>query len=122
VLLEEAFGDHQVANVTTETEARTIGARIYEPTLASGRSPEAQPFWDLAPLPTPSPGPGLFVWDTGVPPAPSTNTPPTKGPDPHDTTPRTFPAFWGQMHRFFTTGQIGDPCGGNPCTGPSPRS
>ena len=27
VLLEEAFGDHQVANVATETEARTIGAR-----------------------------------------------------------------------------------------------
>ncbi len=122
VLLEEAFGDHQVANVATETEARTIGARIYEPTLAPGRSPQAQPFWDLAPLQTPSGGPGLFVWDTGVPAAPLTNTPPTKGPDPHDTTPRTFPAFWGQMDTFFSTGQIGDPCSGNPCKGPSAGS
>jgi hypothetical protein len=122
VLLEEAFGDHQVANVTTETEARTIGAHVYEPALARGRSLEAQPFWDLRSLQTPSSGPGLFVWDTGVPAAPLTNTPPTKGPDPHDTTPRTFPAFWAQMHTFFSTGQISDPCGGNPCRGPSTGS
>jgi hypothetical protein len=120
VLLEEAFGDHQVANVATETEARTIGARLHEPTLASGRSPEAQPFWDVAPLRTPSTGPALFVWDTGAPPAPLTDTPPTAGPDPHDTTPRTFPAFWEQMDTFFTTGKVVDPCGADPCRGPSP--
>jgi hypothetical protein len=120
VLLEEAFGDHQVANVATETEARTIGARIHEPALAPGRSLESQPFWDLPALKTPSRGPALFVWDTGVPPAPLTDTPPTRGPDPHDTTPRTFPAFWAQMHTFFTTGEVSDPCGARPCTGPTP--
>jgi hypothetical protein len=120
VLLEEAFGDHQVANVATETEARTLGARLHEPALTAGRSLEAQPFWDLSALHTPSTGPALFVWDTGVPAAPLTNTPPTAGADPHDTTPRTFPAFWAQMHTFFTTGQIVDPCAGRPCTGPSP--
>jgi hypothetical protein len=120
VLLEEAFGDHQVANIATETEARTIGAHLYEPALAPGRSLEAEPFWDLAPLHTPSTGPALFVWDTGVPAAPLTDTPPTAGPDPHDTTPRTFPAFWAQMHTFFTSGKVVDPCGGRPCTGPYP--
>jgi hypothetical protein len=118
VLLEEAFGDHQVANIATETEARTIGAHLYEPALAPGRSPEAQPFWDLPRLHTPSKGPALFVWDIGVPAAPLTNTPPTVGPDPHDTTPRTFPAFWSQMHTFFSTGEVVDPCSGQPCTGP----
>jgi hypothetical protein len=120
VLLEEAFGDHQVANVATEAEARTIGARLHEPALAPGRSLEAQPFWDLSSLQTPSSGPALFVWDTGVPAAPLTNTPPTVGPDPHDTTPRTFPAFWAQMHTFFTTGRVVDPCAGRPCAGPYP--
>ncbi len=120
VLLEEAFGDHQVTNVATETEARTIGARLHEPALAPGRSAESQPFWDLATLHAPSQGPALFVWDTGVPPEPLGDTAPTQGPDPHDTTPRTFPDFWAQMHAFFTTGQVTDPCGAGPCTGPRP--
>ncbi len=120
VLLEEAFGDHQVTNVATETEARTIGAHVHEPALAPGRSAESEPFWDLATLHTPSRGPALFVWDTGVPPEPLADTPPTQGPDPHDTTPRTFPPFWDQMHAFFTTGEVTDPCGAEPCTGPRP--
>ena len=120
VLLEEAFGDHQVANVATETEARTIGAALHEPALAPGRSPVRQLFWDIPVLRTPSRGPALFVWDTGVPAAPLADTAPSNGPDPHDTTPRTFHAFWSQMHTFFTTGEVGDPCGARPCTGPAP--
>jgi len=120
VLLEEAFGVLLVANVATETEARTIGAHLHEPALSPGRSLEHQPFWDIGALQTPSRGPALFVWNTGVPAAPLTDTPPTAGPDPHDTTPRTFPAFWKQMHTFFTTGAVSDPCGASPCTGPAP--
>jgi hypothetical protein len=120
VLLEEAFGDHQVANVATETEARAIGARLHEPALSAGRSPETQPFWDIPALSEPSSGPALFVWDTGVPAAPLSDTPPTAGPDPHDTTPRTFPPLWAQMHTFFTTGHVSDVCGAKPCTGPYP--
>ena len=38
VLMIEAFGDHQVANIGTETEARTIGAFVRQPALAPGRS------------------------------------------------------------------------------------
>ena len=37
VLLQAAFGDHQVSNVTAEVEARTIGANIYEPGGGSRR-------------------------------------------------------------------------------------
>ena len=120
VLLEEAFGDHQVANVATETEARTIGAHLHEPAFVPRRRAASQLLWGIPVLHTPSGGPALFVWDTGVLAAPQTNTPPTSGPDPHDTTPRTFPAFWSQMHTFFTTGQVRDPCGALPCTGPTP--
>jgi hypothetical protein len=120
VLLEEAFGDHQVTNVSTETEARTIGAGVHQPALSAGRSLEAQPFWDIPTFHAPTRGPALFVWDTGVPAEPLSNTAPARGLDPHDTTPRTFPAFWAQMHTFFVTGQVTDPCGGRPCTGPPP--
>lgn len=120
VLLEEAFGDHQVANVTTETEARTIGAHLHEPALAPGRSPEAQPFWGIPALRANWHGPALFVWDTGVPAAPLADVAPTAGHDPHDTTPRSFPAFWSQMHAFFGTGRVTDPCGAQPCRGPAP--
>jgi hypothetical protein len=118
ILLEEAFGDHQVTNISTETEARTIGAALRMPALSAGRSREAEPFWGLAPLRDASPTAALFVWDTGVPPEPSTDTPPLAGPDPHDTTPRSFPKFWAQMNTFFASGHVVDPCGTKPCTGP----
>ena len=120
VMLEEAFGDHQVANVQTETEARTIGAAVHQPALKKGRSPEAQPFWDIPTLKPGSKGPALFVWDSGVPPPPLTNTPPTAGHDPHDTTPRTDPKFWRQMDTFFETGKVITVCGGKACTAPYP--
>jgi len=118
VILIEAFGDHQVANVATETEARTIGAALHEPALAPGRSLQAQPFWDLPKLGPAATGPALFVWDTGALPAPLTDVAPTQGPDPHSTTSRPFPAFWAQMHTFFTTGKVANPCGTRPCAGP----
>jgi len=44
VLLQAAIGDHQVANVTAEVEARTIGASVYSPALAAGRHWETDPF------------------------------------------------------------------------------
>src|SRR4029450_2838178 len=37
VLMHAAFGDHQVANVAAEVEARTIGARIYHSAFDPGR-------------------------------------------------------------------------------------
>jgi hypothetical protein len=119
VLLEEAFGDHQVANISTETEARTIGASVIEPALTPGRSHQAEPLWDL-PAFGGGGGPVLTVWDSGVPAPPLSDTPPTAGPDPHDTTPRNDPAFWAQMNTFLRTGRVTDPCGGHPCRAPYP--
>ena len=39
VLIEMAYGDHQVSNVATEVEARTIGAPLRYPALDPGRLP-----------------------------------------------------------------------------------
>ena len=39
VMLYEAFGDHQVANVATEVMARTIDAELRVPALAQGAAP-----------------------------------------------------------------------------------
>jgi hypothetical protein len=69
VLLRVAFGDHQVANVTAEVEARTIGASIYSPALNSGRHWEAEPFSGLS-LSTSFPTSGgsmLVYYDSGPP-------------------------------------------------------
>ena len=39
VLIEMSYGDHQVANVATEAEARTIGAPLRQPALDANRLP-----------------------------------------------------------------------------------
>ncbi len=97
VLLLEAFGDHQVSNLATGVEARTIGARLRRPALDPGRKgPWVRPFWglprirsfpygrsallvmDSGPLRT-APGGGVI----GTPPAPIENVAPRQGVDPH---------------------------------------
>ena len=66
VLLHPAFGDHQVANVTTEVEARTIGAHR----LPAGDGP-GTPLGPGSVLPIPAiasfpfSGSALVVWDSG---------------------------------------------------------
>jgi hypothetical protein len=47
VLMRVAFSDHQVANVTAEVEARTIGAEMYDPALLPGRHWSDDPFFGL---------------------------------------------------------------------------
>ena len=44
VLLQMAYGDHQVSNLAGENEARTIGARIETPSLKAGRHWDVNPF------------------------------------------------------------------------------
>ena len=50
MLLHEAFGDHQVANVATEVEARTIGAAIRTPAMDPGRHSDVNPFYGIPPI------------------------------------------------------------------------
>jgi hypothetical protein len=66
VLLQMAYGDHQVSNVTTEVEARTIGAQIRTPLLDPGRSPYVTPFYNIPTIQSfPYDGTAVTLWDVG---------------------------------------------------------
>ena len=119
VLLHEAFGDHQVANVATEIEARTIGASIHQPAIASGRSYEVTPYYGIPAIPSyPFDGSALIVWDSGADTPPTTNTAPSTGPDPHGD-PRSSPDARTQKSEFLKVGgAVVDVCSGMPCVAP----
>jgi hypothetical protein len=116
ILLFEAFGDHQVANVSTEVLARTIGARVRQPALAPGRSNDVDPFFGLEAVPEfPYDGSALVVWDYGTPAPPIDNRPPTEGADPHGNITSTIPAVLMASDFLKTGGTVTDPCMGQPC-------
>jgi hypothetical protein len=123
VLLHEAFGDHQVANVATEVEARVIGARLHTPALDPGRSRDRRPFYRIKRIPTlPWSGSALVVYDIGprrgaegTPPPPVRNVPPESGVDPHARTAFESAAA-AQFSEFLKLdGAFVDTCGGRPC-------
>jgi hypothetical protein len=123
VLLHEAFGDHQVANVATEVEARVIGARLRAPVLDPGRGRDRMPFFRIPRIPRlPWGGNALVVYDIGrprgalgTPPAPAANLPPVAGVDPHALT-GVEPAAAAQFSEFLKLGgAFVDTCGGGPC-------
>jgi hypothetical protein len=128
VLLQVAYGDHQVANITAETEARTIHAVGIRPALVKARyGPYHDPFWGI-----PSyagghwAGSGITLFDSG----PATNKtpdgemgtawPPTidvpnrTGDDPHEA-PRRAVCGQKQKSNFLRPhGSVTTPCGGGP--------
>ena len=119
VLMQVAFGDHQVSMFQAEVEARTIGARVHQPAFTPGRSPQKNPLWGIGALPSgPYAGSGIVFWDAGagtVAAPPLTNSPPRTGPDPHSF-PRSTPAAREQKSQFLRAGgAVVDTCGGAPC-------
>jgi hypothetical protein len=131
VLLHEAFGDHQVSNVATETEARIIGARLRTPALDPGRSRDKVPFYGIKRIPSyPWKGNALTIFDIGplrppgctgsaclgTPPAPVTNTPPDIGVDPHPITALGLNAVFEFSDFLKVNGAFVDHCDkGKPC-------
>src|SRR4029077_18833663 len=64
VLLDVAFGDHQVTDYQAEVEARTVGARGHRPVLYEGRWPQNKPLWKISPLKRdPFKGSAIYFWD-----------------------------------------------------------
>jgi hypothetical protein len=136
VLLHMAFGDHQVANVATEVEARTLGVRLRTPALDPGRSPDRRPFYRIPQIRRlPFDGNALVVWDigplrdgggAGTPAPPPTNTAPRLGRDPHTVTPFEIPAAAQFLAFLRPGGEFVNVCGPRPCyaagwTGPPGR-
>jgi hypothetical protein len=136
VMIEMAYGDHQVANASTEVEARTIGVSLRQPSIDANRLPAGfdQPLFDLPTLGAlPADGNAMFVWDIGpkrasgnpapndilgTDPPPITNTAPddSYGIDPHDTVIRSSPLIRAQIANFIKPGGlITDPCGATAC-------
>ncbi len=116
VMLFEAFGDHQVANVATEVMARTIDAELRAPGLAPGRSPDVEPFWDIDTtrrLPAKR-GSYLVVWDFGTPAPPLENVPNRAGTDPHGQG-RDQLEVLTVATTFLERGKLVDTCAGGPC-------
>jgi len=121
VLIDEAFGDHQVANVATEVEARSLGARAHHPALARGRSPTRHELWGIEEIEGSSfNGSAIVVWDSGTPAPPTGNVAPRDGADPHES-PRASKQAREQKSDFLQrNGRVVDVCGGKPCTAPPP--
>jgi hypothetical protein len=120
VLLVEAFGDHQVANVATEVFARTIQAKLGAPALQDGRSLSKTPFWGIEPIDGyPFDGSALVVWDYGTPAPPvgaAIPTDPEYGRDPHGAG-SDEPLVLVQALGYLLGGQLLNVCGDGPCIG-----
>lgn len=125
VMLNVAFGDHQVADLTAEVMTRSFDGTIHMPATEPGRSSNVNPhalmrpaqngqsesvtvFWDIGPLNPDNPdNPG-----TATPPA--FNSPPFDGRDPHSD-PRAEIAGGIQRQAFLREHRYQDVCGGRPC-------
>ncbi len=105
VLMQIAWGDHQVANITAEDEARTIGAASIVPPLVSERLSGSNdpggayaynatsPFWHISPITSfPYDGSAIVLFDAGPVGAdqygtaapPPSDVPNRTGGDPHE--------------------------------------
>ena len=119
VLMQSAVGDHQVANVAADVEARTIGAKIRSNPVDPGRSSDVRPFFGIARTGFPSSGSIYEPWDSGAdvtPLAPNSNTPPgAVGEDPHGHPRRTAAAQDQKSGHLARGGTIMDHCAGAPC-------
>jgi hypothetical protein len=131
VMLHAGLGDHQVAQITAEVEARTMGASTHTPYVDPGRDSDVAPHYAIPGIPAsafPFTGSALILWDIGpkrtegeetvgteVP--PTTNTPPGEaaGQDPHEF-PRRSKIGRQQKSAFLSIGgQVIEVCGARPC-------
>ncbi|MBS1878911.1 MAG: hypothetical protein JST31_05320, partial [Actinobacteria bacterium] len=130
VLMDVAFGDHQVTDYQADVEARTIGAAAHRPVLFTGRWPNGEPLWNVPTIGSyPYTGSAIYYWDTGpvreepagsgtitgTEPPPFANLPNRSGEDPHGA-PRAAAAEQQLVSDFFAGAvQETDSCGGGPC-------
>ncbi len=120
VLMQVAYGDHQVSQYAAAVEARTIGASVYQPALdLPARAQDEKLFYGIPAIPRdPFNGSGIVIWDDGpglVPSPPVANLAPTSGPDPHGDVRATVAARTQKSEFLKPNGRVVDVCGGQPC-------
>jgi hypothetical protein len=126
VFIIENYGDHQVANVSAEAFARTLGAVNHQPVFSSDAfgTPRlnlpATIQWGLTAANQSVSNPAFVeLWDYGTPTPPTVDLPPSGtayGSDPHGFG-RQDPGLIVQIHDFMSTGLVPDVCSGGPCIG-----
>ncbi|HVP02974.1 MAG TPA: hypothetical protein VMT10_10435 [Solirubrobacteraceae bacterium] len=125
VLLQGAVGDHQVAQISAENEARTIndghtqGAVGRLPAYDPGRTFDKIPLYGITPAGSLTLGSAIVMWDSGpirdggalgTDVAPLGDVPPRAGNDPHELV-RATPAARQQKSDFLqVSGRLTDPC------------
>ncbi len=124
VLLQVAFGDHQVSMYSAAVEARTIGALAYQPALDLGtnRARDRNLLYGMPAIGRyPFHGSAIVIWDSGpgrVQPPPLSNLPPVNtatNNDPHEDV-RNTPAARIQKSDFLMPGgAVVDVCGHKAC-------
>ena len=130
-----SFGDHQVANLATEVEARTLGSHLRCPAVDPGRHADREPYygiprirrfpyegdaslvvWDIGPLRPPGCGAPGAVECLGTLTPPIGNVPPREGVDPHDLVIQSEARVRRQISEFLRIdGKVIDVCGSEPC-------
>ena len=66
VLMDVAFGDHQVTTWQADVEARTIGAKAHDPVVYDGRWPGVDPLFGIPRISGyPYSGSAIVYWDSG---------------------------------------------------------
>ena len=124
VLMQIAYGDHQVSDYAAAVEARTIGASVHVPALdlSTNRAQDRNMFYGIPAITHyPFAGSAIVIWDSGpghTQPPPLTDTAPpevTSDPttqDPHEN-PRSTVAARTQKSDFLQpNGTVVDVCGG----------
>jgi len=124
VLMQIAYGDHQVSMYAAVVEARTIGASVHEPALDlnTNRVRDRNLFYGVPAIGgNPFNGSAIVIWDDGpgnVQPPPLANLAPQDTPtnkDPHETVRNTVAARLQKSKFLEPNGAVFDVCGGKPC-------
>jgi hypothetical protein len=123
VLMQVAYGDFSATQYGSAVEARTIGARSYQPALdLPARQQDANLLYMIPGIKRfPFNGSAIVIWDSGPEhntPPPLTNTPPQEGVNgttPHLDVRATVAARQQKSDFLQPHGRVTDVCGGAPC-------
>jgi hypothetical protein len=124
VLMQVAYGDHQVSMYSAAIEARTVGASAHQPALDlnTNRSRDRNLFFAIPAIRRyPIGGSAIVIWDSGpgrVQPPPLPNLAPMDSAvnhDPHEDVRNTKAARVQKSDFLQADGKVVDVCGGKPC-------